>query len=146
MQVRAVRSMPRWIIGLTGLFAVQFFMCSLSVFPEQNFPLWLERAIVASNARPLVYGAIPSAMFAYFLSRMIRASERSSGFVLLPSRAVALSWAVVWLSCWLLLYVLFAGPNIAAWSTSPLVQPISWLSFVLCALGLLLGSRTEGEA
>ena len=60
-------------------------------------------------------------------------------------RTVVVSWLVVWALCWLALYVLLGGGNLAYWSPRVVTQPAALYGLALVALGLYVGVRYPGS-
>lgn len=150
MQTIQTRTLALAVSAAFCLFLVQFWLCGVSVFPESS---WFDqpdhspyaRAVVALNLRPLLMGAVPSALVAFCLARVVRsAGKRWSGSGNLGVLLV-LCWACVWLACWVALYTYFAGPDLTLWSLSLFAQPIVWYGLVLGALALYLGAWRGNE-
>ncbi len=151
MQATRIRTLSLAVAAALCLFVVQFWLSSVSVFPESS---WFDepahapyaRAVVALNLRPLLMGAVPSALVAFCLARAVRfAGKRWSGAANLGLLLVV-CWACAWLACWAALYAYFAGTDLARWSLSLFAQPAVWQGLVLGALGLYLGAWRERVA
>lgn len=133
-------------LALVVLFAVAFFLGgSVSVFPESGWltereNLAAAQLVVALNLKPLVIGAVPSALLAlaigFALRRMAPVSVKPRPLAL---RVVA-SWVAVWSACNLALYVEFAGSDPASWSPAAVTQPIAIYALLLIGLGLYVGA------
>ena len=151
MQTIETRTLALAVSAAFCLFVVQFWLCGVSVFPESSWfgePAHVPyaRAVVALNLRPLLMGAVPSALVAFCLARAVRsAGRRLSGSGNVGVLLLA-CWACVWLACWAALYAYFAGPDLARWSLSQFAQPAVWYGLVLGAVGLYLGARRERAA
>ena len=150
MQASQIRTLSLAVATALCLFVVQFWLSGASVFPESS---WFDdaahapyaRAVVALNLRPLLMGAIPSALVAFCLARVVRAAgKRWSGSANLGV-LLLVCWACVWLACWAALHAYFAGSDLARWSLSLFAQPALWYGLVLGALGLYLGAWRGNE-
>jgi lysylphosphatidylglycerol synthetase-like protein (DUF2156 family) len=143
------RIMPLWIASFCLLFVAQFFLISTSVFPEgdlSSMPLWVSQAIVVTNAKPILLGALPAGVVAFFVARLLRVVEGRTRAQSLSPKSILLTWLCFWVVSWLALYVWIGGPDPSTWSLALIGQPVGWVSFTLCALGLYLGSHRQREA
>ena len=139
---------PQWLsvalaaAGSVVLFVVQFLAIGVGPIPESEWLLHpsrlaLVQTIVWLNLRELSYAALPCIGGGYLLGRVLSSGERRTH---LP-RLLLTTWAVVWTACWLALYLLLGGINVARWSTDGLRTPAVWYGLILVGLGLYMGSR-----
>ena len=134
------------------LFGIQLWLVGrVSVFPESEWlaqpeQLPLAQLVTSLNLLPLLLGALPAVFAAYLLTRALiatlgrRSSTRPSHVQLL------VVWVLVWLGCWVAMYLLFAGSNFSDWSLNFLRQPAVWYGLALTSLGIHLGSRASSGA
>ncbi len=134
------------------LFALQFWLIGrVSVFPEsewfaQSGGLPFAQLLTSLNLLPLLLGALPAGVTAYLVTRALIAVLRRHSFALPSTAQLLLVWALVWLACWVALYLLFAGSNLSNWSLGFFRQPAVWYGLILTSIGLHLGSRARSGA
>jgi hypothetical protein len=136
-------------LAMFMLFGVEFWLSSVSVFPESGWlvqpdNLGMTQLTVALDLKPLIMGAAPSCLFAVVVGLALRRLAPEPVRPRSLAKTVVASWVAVWAACMLALYVWLAGHDPTSWSLGLLTQPGTLYGLILVGLGLYAGASYVG--